>query len=323
MAERLAEALGPLPALGPTASIRRVPPGDLDGVRGSFADEPYREGGPALRVAATDGPPHALLMAAHHGALDGLGLVALLGVLLGTPVSSSAKGLGERPGGGSFARVVVRRLAEAAFRPPARVAPASRRRGAPGDELAAVDVSTESFGTSALVAASLRAVRGWNARLGGEQERLVVAVGASRRAGDGLRLEERSAYLRFPVTGLPDEDRVRQVLRRTPPQPPAPAMAGLGPAAALVRAVSGRLGSTLLVSHLGTLKGPPELRSVAFYPVAHGRSGVAVGAACVREVTTLTLRARRRDFDRSAAEALLAAVARQLSRDSPGPSGTG
>ena len=46
------------------------------------------------------------------------------------------------------------------------------------------------------------------------------------------------------------------------------------------------------------------------------------GAATVGGATTLTLRARRRDFDPSAAAALLEAVARQLSPGSPGPSGT-
>src|SRR2546426_12726350 len=77
---RLAQALEPLPAVGPVPSVRRVDPEELDGARRLLADTPYHDDGPVMRVALADGSPSTLLVAAHHGALDGLGLLALLGV---------------------------------------------------------------------------------------------------------------------------------------------------------------------------------------------------------------------------------------------------
>jgi hypothetical protein len=84
------------------------------------------------------------------------------------------------------------------------------------------------------------------------------------------------------------------------------------PAAAAVRLVAEQLGSTLLVSNLGVLDGPRDLRSVAFFPKQYGRSPVALGAATVAGTTTLALRVRARDFGPDDAERLLAGIAAEL-----------
>jgi len=92
----------------------------------------------------------------------------------------------------------------------------------------------------------------------------------------------------------------------------------LGFLAPVAKVLSARMGSTLLVSNLGLLRGPPGLGSVEFYPVAHGRSGVALGAASVGDRTVLTLRARRRDFDEEDLRDLLTRIAGRLPETLPG-----
>jgi hypothetical protein len=59
------------------------------------------------------------------------------------------------------------------------------------------------------------------------------------------------------------------------------------------RVLARRLGSTVLVSHLGRVEAA-AVTSAAFYPMAGGGSGLALGAVTVGSTTTLTLRARAR-----------------------------
>ncbi len=313
VSDRLAAALTGRPLLGPVPAVRSVGPDGVAALRKSFANDPYQDGGPALRVALA-GPPSEVVVAAHHGALDGLGLLALLGVVLGSSVSSSARGLGPTGPTRSFALTAARRVAEALLRPPGRIAPARAPASTapPGDVLVALDVPAAVGGTAALVAAAVRAVSAWNGRTGEPAGRMIVAIGASRRPGSDLTMEERSAYLRIgPVPPTAGEAAVRSLVRSAVPEPAAPPVRGLGPLVPAVRALSRRLGSTLLVSNLGTVTAP-GLASVAFHPVAHGRSGVALGAATVGGATTLTLRARAEAFDEDGAMGLLAGVAAEL-----------
>jgi hypothetical protein len=314
-ASRLNEALALAPGLGHMPELVSFGPGGMDSLRQAFADDPYPEGGPVIRVGVRPEPEPAVLLAAHHGALDGLGLLALLGVALGARVASSARGLGDRGPARSFAGAAARRVTEALLFPPHRIASqpgAGRGLVAAGDELAALPVPPFEGGTPALVGAAAQAVRRWNRDRSAPIDRLVMAVGASRRPGTAPTLEEGSAYLRLRLQSTEQED-IRRALGKALPQPAAPALTGLGPLAPFARRLSGRLGSTMLVSNLGRLTGPAELLRVAFYPVAHGRSGVAFGAATVRGVGVLTIRARRRDFDREAARQLLTLAASELS----------
>lgn len=292
---RLAAAVQQYPHLGAVPEIERVT--DLPSTRDRFASAPYERGAPLLRVAAGES---TLLVAAHHGALDGLGLLSLLGILLDVPVSSGATGIGERTGGKPFALSALQRLAEALFAPPGRIAP-DRGVEAAGDVFAARHEPRLRLGAAGFVAAAARATERWNGAHGARTARVVAALGASWRSGAAPEPVHDSAFFRLRLR--PGAD-VAAVLAAQPPEPDFPArssrLARLG-----TRLLASRLGSTFLVSNLGVVSTGDSVRSLAFYPAASGRSGVAFGAATTGDVTTVTVRARRRDFDAAAAERLL------------------
>jgi hypothetical protein len=308
---RLEQVFGSRPDLGPVPDVISVAAGDGGAIRRRFADRPYLDDEPGVRVGLADEGPRVLL-AAHHGLLDGLGLVALMGVTLGEPMRSSAKGLGDRSSTRSFGATAVARVWEALVRPPDRVAPARSEPAEDGDHLAERECQRLSGGTAGLIAAARSATEAWNRKRHERVERFVVAVGASRRDGGDIDLHEASTYLRFrPGRGEAD---VRAQLAAARPQPGGPTLRTLGPLAPVAGALSRRLGSTMLVSNLGALSGPTGLLRVEFYPVSHGRSGVALGAASTTGRTVLTLRARRSDFDESDLQRLLGMIAERLPR---------
>ncbi|MEU0795374.1 hypothetical protein ABZ342_35375 [Amycolatopsis sp. NPDC005961] len=292
---RLAAAVQQYPHLGAVPEIERAD--DLPATRDRFASAPYERTAPLLRVAVGES---TLLVAAHHGALDGLGLLSLLGILLDVPVSSGAKGIGERTGGKPFALSAVQRLAEALFAPPGRITP-GRRAEAAGDVFAARHEPLLRLGAAGFVAAAARATAAWNRAHGARTARVVAALGASWRSGAAPEPVHDSAFFRLRLR--PGAD-VAAVLGNQLPEPDFPArsskLARLG-----TRLLASRLGSTFLVSNLGVVSTGDTVRSLAFYPAASGRSGVAFGAATTGGTTTLTVRARRKDFDAAAAGRLL------------------
>jgi hypothetical protein len=325
VAGRLRAAFGSSPHLGRPPPVRSILPDDIPAALRMFANRPYEDGESVARVGVWAKPP-TILLAAHHGALDGLGLVALLGVVLDAAVSSSARGIGSiRPGHG-FVRTASSRLWEALVDRPSRIAPVRtgvRRTETGGDLLLAAPVggTTRTLGTATLVAAAVAAIERWNAEAGAPSGRVAVAIGASRRPGSAPTLEERSAYLRLHAASS-DPAHLRALLRDARPQAGAARFRGATAIdrvvpASLKRALSDRLGSTLLVSNLAQLKGA-GLRSAAFYPVAHGVSGVALGAARVEDTTTITIRARLKDFDAEGARRLLGCVVDALHDNEPG-----
>jgi hypothetical protein len=313
--ERLAAASAEVPALGPPTRVDAVAEADLPRIRSAFADTPYVEGGPTVRAAVTGGDHAAVVLAAHHGALDGLGLVALLGWVLGGPVTSSVRGVISPPDERWRPAALAHRLREAVFTPPARVQPPRRDRRVRGDRLVAATGPLLRGGTPALVAAAARGVRAWNQARGGPTRRPVVAVGISRRSGAEPTLAHEATWLRLRLDGADDETAVAAVLARTPAERVGRAPILPRPLAVAARLVAEQLGSSLLVSNLGVLSGPPELSSVAFFPKQYGRSAVALGAATVAGTTTLSLRVRARDFGDADAERLLAEVVAELAAD--------
>lgn len=99
-------------------------------------DDHYRDRDPLVRLACAE-DARRLIVAAHHGALDGLGLLALLGELVDGDVVSTARRIGDRVSSVNFARSSLARLGEAIVRPPTRrpgvgasgaMGPARRRR---------------------------------------------------------------------------------------------------------------------------------------------------------------------------------------------------
>ncbi|TWP54266.1 hypothetical protein FKR81_01540 [Lentzea tibetensis] len=296
VAARMSGASVSFPNIGPAPSV--VAPSTWDETRAGFADSRYTEGDPLVRVALAH---KRLMIAAHHGAVDGLGLVALLGIALGEPVSSSATGVAQRAPDRSYLLNAADRLREAVFTPPTRVQP-TRSGHETGDHLVSRELRRTKLGSTRLTAAALHATRAWNAAHGAAHDRVVAAIGASWRGGADPLPEAASALLRLRMPVGADENAVRVLLANAAPEAGFPSaqnlVARLG-----MRLLAPRLGSTFLASNLGVVKA--GVRAVRFYPSASGRSGVAFGVVTTGEFTTVTLRARRRDFGADAAAELL------------------
>ena len=257
-----------------------------------------------------------VLLAAHHGAVDGLGLLGLLGVACGSRAVSSARGVGAAPPRGSITGWAAARTLRALASPPPRVAPARRRSGETGHWLARSAVPTLSGGTAQLAAAAVRALADWNGERAEPIFPAIVAIGASHRSGAEITFDNQAAWLRVALESG-EEENSAAVLAAAEPQPVAPPWSGTGLASAAIALVAGRMGSTLLVSNLGSVTGIEALDSLAFWPVAYGRSAVAVGAATVAGETTLTIRVPSRAFAAQDAERLVGAVAAQLRAPAP------
>lgn len=335
VAERLGRLVTRYPHLGAAPVVLESTAAEWPVAHAAFADEPYLDGEPLVRaaVATDDG---LLLVAAHHGATDGLGLLAVLAAALGTDLVSQARGIADRPATAPFLASAARRLAEALFAPPARIAPSAGAKAARstgpvmadagvadagaggagrGDVLVAVELPATSAGSAAVTAATARAAQEWNARHGTPFRRAVAGLGVSRRDGVHASPVPDSAFLRLrlprPAGDDADDAAVRRLIAGQAPEPAFPRSRSAAPAA-VTRILASRLGSTFLASNLGVVRGDPGVRSLAFYPSASGRSGVAVGAATIAATTTITLRARRSAFDHPAAADLLSMIVTHL-----------
>lgn len=248
---------------------------------------------PPLRVVG--GPDGRVALAAHHAAFDGLSLLQLLQLLTDSSAIAAdmppelQKGRGvQRPG-------MVQRL----LHPADRVAPSAPL---PADE-ARVWRSVQLRGagiTARLARAVADAVADHNRRRGHRWRRVGVSFGMGGKAGIG----NLATYRRVDVDLEAGDDVGRAVedalawaggppleLRRAPR-----ALRLLGP-------VTNRLGDSFLISNLGR-HDLGTLRDVLFFPVARGRSAVAVGAVGDKTgAGTVTLRGR--DLIAEDAEALL------------------
>jgi hypothetical protein len=330
---RLADLVDRYPHLGGPPRVEPVVA--VETAREAFATTPYHGRAPLVRVGLAESPP-ALLVAAHHGAVDGLGLLALLGAATGRPVSTNAAGLADRRQGRSFAVAAARRAVEALFTPPTRFCPAPDPAAGAGEVLLAAELPPTPVGTAALTAAAAAVLSWWNASHAAADRRIVAAVGASRRAGAELRPEYRATYLRLPLRPGTDRAAVRDLLDRHPPEPDFPP--SRNPVVGLARRIlANRLGATFLASNLGVVEvGEPatparrgeasravkrpgsggtlpgkladcqSVRGLSFFPQPSGPAGVAFGAASTAGATSVTIRVRRRDFSDEAAALLLA-----------------
>lgn len=252
--------------------------------------------------------PAAIVLRAGHQHLDGLGLLHVAGRLTGLDLRSSARGVGRRETGGRVAGY-ARRLAELAVRPQATLAPSASRE-ADGDVFAATTVPGE-VGTAALVVATARTLAAHNERHAARGRRVTVAVGVSTVPGDRPALADHSGFLRLRDVERRSEDEVRTALR-TAPLEHGGGTGGSALVRAAVRLLAGRLGSTVLVSHLGRVTGADEVEQVRFYPVTGGASGLSIGAATVGGRTTITARARAGRHDAEGLETLLEALRARL-----------
>lgn len=259
----------------------------------------------AVRAAAS---ANRVILGAQHEHCDGLGLLALLEAATGAAATSSARGVGERVVRGSALGSTARRLAEALLAPPAPVAaPAATGRRQAGEAFARFTVARR-LSVAELTHAAVQCVMAHNRAAGARTTRVAVAIGASRLGGEVPVVGDHSALLRLRGVERLSLPEVRAAIREAAPEPPPPG-AGDGPsltgrvAAVAMGALSSRLGSTLLVSHLGEVDAP-GVEELAFYPVTGGGSGVSVGAVGLRGTTVVTLRGRGHRHPSATLEAL-------------------
>ncbi|GAA1451849.1 hypothetical protein GCM10009641_86940 [Mycobacterium cookii] len=259
----------------------------------------------AVRAAVST---NRVVLGAQHERCDGLGLLALLEAATGAAATSSARGLGERDVRGSALGSTARRLAEALLSPPAPVAaPAAAGRRDAGEAFARFTVARR-LPVAELTHAAVQGVTAHNRAVGGRTTRVAVAIGASRLGGEVPVVGDHSALLRLRGVERLSVPEVRAAIREAAPEPPPPGT-GDGPsltgrvATVAMGALSSRLGSTLLVSHLGDVDAP-QVEELAFYPVTAGGSGVSVGAVGLRGTTVVTLRGRGHRHPSATLEAL-------------------
>lgn len=281
--------------------------------RAALADLQRRLTEPDRRPVLVERIDGAVVISAHHSAADGLGLLELLERAGHGPARSAARGIGDTTARGLGAGI-GRRLVEVALRPPAvPVPPVRRRRG--GDVLVTAEVAG-AVTPATLVYAGAQAVRGWQSARGAGARHVAVAVGASRGARPpGAEPADDSVLLRLRDVELLDADGVAAALRAAVPEASPAAAGGSRVARAALglglRALRGRLGSTLLVSHLGEVTAPAVER-LSFHPVTAGGSGISLGAVGHAGRTTLTLRARASRWDDNGLEQLLEAIVQRL-----------
>lgn len=282
-----------------TATLDRVP-SDLGDRLAALAErnawtEPY-----PLSVTISG---HDLTLAADHRQLDGQAMLAALASLIDAPVRSLARGVDETRPSSGLGLAGLQRMAEAILRPSA-VVPKTVRNPSEEDALAHLRLPRR-VSTSDLVVAATRAI--------GSQVRgpISVAVGVAGQT-DPERLADRSGYLRIRDARGLSRPEVSAILKTAPLQPSGGAPTRAAAAAALVtRLLANRLGSTILVSHLGDIEAD-AITDLAFYPVSGGASGLSLGAATLHGHTTVTLRARGSRHDADGLQRLLEAIGRLL-----------
>ena len=250
--------------------------------------------GPPMRVV-TGGGGRRLAVAGHHAAFDGQALVAIVCALAGGPTPQPAGQPPAATGGSGSVLALARRLGQ----PADRVAPSPAR--VRGEQLVAVDAALTGPDVTARLAAScVEAFGEHNRAHGWPWRRIGVSLGIGGAGGVG----NLATYRRVDVdVAAPSEASVRAVLRRREEPIELVSAPRLAP---LLQPLVGRLSDSFLVSNVGRRE-LPGVQRIEFFPVARGRSAVAVGAAGVAGgPATVTLRARH--LSRDDATALLRSV---------------
>jgi hypothetical protein len=259
---------------------------------------------PPLRVV-TSARRNWLLMAGHHFAFDGLGMVSVLRALL-SGISEAAPDYASLDATSHSLTPALLRL----LHPADPVAP-SEQQPAVDSFVSALATMRGPAVTAVLARACAVAVSSRNARVGRPLRRIGISVAVGGVGGQG------ATYRRVDVTDPREVEAAVKGALSDPSVPPE--MKGLPPGAFLLQPVMQRFSDTVLVSNLGRLD-LPGVRRLEFYPVARGRSALAIGAAgLVGGPTTLTLRSRT--LSPPDAESLLSDVVASLpSGNTPAPS---
>jgi hypothetical protein len=246
----------------------------------------------------------------------------------GGPPDREPRTAGSGPGPAPELRRLVGRLVH----PADRVAPSLHR---PGREALAVrEVDLAGAGVTArLVDAAVAAAGARNERMGRSWRRVGVNVGLAGPEGESDVPRGEAGAFRGEADPLPggtgtlpgNFSRYRR-LDLTPGEPAGPALAAALASPRepldqvwsprfgwLLEPVVGRFSDSLLVSNLGRREVPGVTR-LDFFPVARGRSAVAVGAVGLAGGAA-TVSVRARDLSAEDAEALLADLVARLAAD--------
>ncbi|WP_137292172.1 hypothetical protein [Nocardioides dongxiaopingii] len=301
MAGRVADLCDREPHLGtPPAVVRHDEDGWPD-ARRDVASAPYGATSPLLRLALSDDGTR-LLVGAHHGVVDGLGLLSIAGAASGRELRTRARGIGDRAAPHGFVVSSLRRLGEALADPPARFT-GSGEPGSVSEDLTAITRPRVDRGTAHLA----RAVLALHEDAGRSRRRPVVVIGASRRVVDLPEPDRQTAYLRLRVRPGTDRDALAPVIAGLRPEPDFPETSAGGAAPLAVRLLRNRLGATAMLSNLGLVEGDGVV-SLAMYPASSGPRSVAVGLASSSATTTVSVRTRRHEFDEAEHAWLVAGV---------------
>ncbi len=307
--ERAAALVERHPHLGPAPALETVDHEVWESRRAVAAAAPYDVAGPLVRLLlSADG--RRLLVAAHHGACDGLGLVAVADRVSGGGLVSAARGIGDRPAPLSFGRSSVLRLREALLQPPPRFGSHVEASGS-GEHLRVRTLPRRASGTVALCAALADVFVTWNHPSAGNAARPLFVTGASRRPSGTLAPDRQTAYLRFRVDPSWDRTRLQAEFGALAPEPefPETSVGGVGPR--ITRLLRSRLGATAQLSNLGVVEGP-DLSYAAMFPALSGPRGLAVGLVSTTSTSTLSLRTRAAEFSAQDTDALVDLIADRL-----------
>lgn len=239
-----------------------------------------------------------LAISAHHAALDGRAVTAIIGALIGGPIPEPVDS--PPPGEPDSKLPLVRRL----LRPADRVSP---NVGVwPTDSYETTTITVEGPGiTGQIAAACAGAVRTHNLRLGDRLDRIGITIAVGGPAGVGNVASYRRVDL--PIDG-PIARTVTEAIRdQAEPGEQVSAPRWLMRA---LQPIVDRFSDTILVSNLGRVDLPGAHRLEVF-PVARGRSAVCFASATVAGgETSLTIRTR--DLSPGATRRLLDDAAARL-----------
>lgn len=314
---RLGRMVEEHPHVGVAPQVERVADADWERTCEEVASTELGDDGRLVRLLVDESGTR-VFVTVHHGVSDGLGQLALAEVLVGRPVRSSARGIGDRESQQKFLLSSVVRLGEALVRPPTRFAGTGAAPARTPDTLLARTTAARRLNGATAAHALARAHALWPRGRTSGGRRFLVVMGASRREPGTSAPDRQTAYFRIPLSTSWPLDRVERAVRSAEPEPafPETSAGGIGPL--VTKALKNRLGCTVNVSNLGVLSSP-GLVSAAMYPALSGPMAVGVGIVSTAPdgdgaggTSTVSLRTRRTDFTEAEASALLELVDQHL-----------
>lgn len=305
---RMAAMVRAYPHIGVAPRLQSCSLDDWTQRRHRLVTAPFSPEEPLVRLLTDEGA-RRLLVVAHHGVCDGLGLVALAREVSGVDLRTRAGGVGARARDKSFLAGSLVRLFEALVRPPLRFA--GTRSDAEGDHLRTLILPRSPVRSGALAWAVGRTHRDWSDRRGIKERlgRLVVLAGASRREPGDFGPDRRTALLRFVLDPHWSARTAQERFASVDPEPdfPETSAGGIGPL--VTRLLRNRLGGTALISNLGIIEGP-GLERVTLVPHVSGPSAVSIAVVSTQRWTVFLIHTRASEFTATETDRLLEGVRR-------------